>query len=198
MALTRWSHDCAVASVCRPRPRACAAPSSAISPKAPDPELDAVTAAFLGAEAKFVVIGGFAVIAHEYVRATEDVDLLIPEDPANDERCEGALASLEAVWASDGTPLSKRRVVGRDHSRLLTRCGLVDLLREGSPPLDFATVAKGAERADLGSGEFLLAGLASLVSFKRLAGRPRDRLDLEELEVRHGELPIEELPGFDS
>ncbi len=48
-----------------------------------------------------MVIGGFAVIAHDYVRATEDVDLLIPEDEANDQRCEHALSSLEAVWASD-------------------------------------------------------------------------------------------------
>lgn len=159
----------------------------------PDPELDAVTAAFLDAGARFVVIGGFAVIAHDYVRATEDVDLLIPEDQENDRLCTAALASLNAVWAADGWPLDRRSVVGRDHSRLLTDRGLVDLLREGLPPLDFATVAAGAARADLGSGEFLLAGLKSLVSFKRLAGRPRDRHDLEELEARHGELPEEDL-----
>jgi len=43
----------------------------------------------------------------------------------------------------------------------------------------------------------LVAGLASLVAFKRLAGRPRDRLDLEELEARHGPLPILPVPGLD-
>jgi len=139
------------------------------------------------------VIGGFAVIAHDYVRATEDVDLLIPEDPENDERCAAALAALGAVWASDGWALGDRSLVGRAHSRLLTGRGLVDLLREGEPPLDYATVAAGAERAELGSGEFLLAGLASLVRLKRLAGRPRDRLDIEELEARHGELPDDDL-----
>ena len=108
------------------------------------------------------MIGGFAVIAHDYVRATEDVDLLIPEDPENDERCAAALAALGAVWASDGWALGDRSLVGRAHSRLLTGRGLVDLL-------------------------------ASLVRRKRLAGRPRDRLDIEELEARHGELPDDDL-----
>jgi hypothetical protein len=41
------------------------------------------------------------------------------------------------------------------------------------------------------------SGLRSLVSFKRLANRPRDRLDLEELRALHGELPLERLPGID-
>ena len=136
-------------------------------------------------------------IAHDYVRATEDIDMLVPADAGNDQRCERALASLEATWAADGAGLSKRPLAGREHSRLLTSHGLVDLLREGSAPLDFATVAAEAKRADLGSGEFLVAGLASLVSFKRLAGRPRDRLDLEELEALHGELPTQRVPGLD-
>ena len=144
-----------------------------------------------------MVIGGFAVIAHDYVRATEDVDLLIPADDANDGRVKTALAALGAVWADGELDLGSRDLTGRAHSRLLTRRGLVDLLREGEPPLDFATVAAGAKRADLGAGEFLIAGLKSVVSFKRLADRPRDRLDLEELRARHGELPMEWLPGLD-
>ena len=144
-----------------------------------------------------MVIGGFAVIAHDYVRATEDVDLLIPADEANDARLKRALTALGAVWADSGASLAARDLTGRPHSRLLTRSGLIDLLREGDPPLDFATVAAGAERAELGAGEFLIAGLKSIVSFKRLADRPRDRLDLEELRARHGELPLERLPGVD-
>ena len=144
-----------------------------------------------------MVVGGFAVIAHDYVRATEDVDLLIPDDDANDTRLTAALAELGAVWTAGAAPLDSREITGRAHSRLLTRRGLIDLIREGEPPLDFATVAAGAERAELGAGEFMIAGLKSIVSFKRLAGRPRDRLDLEELRARHGELPMELLPGLD-
>lgn len=36
------------------------------------------------------------------------------------------------------------------------------------------------------------------VSLKRLAGRPRDKADLDELREIHGELPIDPLPGVDS
>jgi hypothetical protein len=43
----------------------------------------------------------------------------------------------------------------------------------------------------------LIAGLASLVGFKRLSNRPHDRRDLEELAEIHGELPIEPIPGLD-
>lgn len=35
-------------------------------------------------------------------------------------------------------------------------------------------------------------------SFKRLAGRPSDRLDLLKLEDLYGELPVEPIPGLDA
>ena len=42
------------------------------------------------------------------------------------------------------------------------------------------------------------ASLRSIVGFKRLAGRPQDRRDLEELEAFHGKLPEDEIPGLDT
>lgn len=168
-----------------------------MSQPVPDPEFDAVCAAFLAAGARFVVIGGFAVAASGFVRATEDVDLLIPADDENDGRCEEALLALRGRWVEGDRELSTGDLTGRPHSRLVTERGLVDLVREGEPPLDFETVHSGAMEADLGAGGFKIAGLASLVAFKRLAGRPRDRLDLEELRAIHGELPIQRLPGVD-
>ena len=44
----------------------------------------------------------------------------------------------------------------------------------------------------------MVAGLSSIVGFKRLAGRPQDRNDLERLAEIHGELPIEPIPGLDT
>jgi hypothetical protein len=163
-----------------------------------DPDLAAVTAALLGAGAAFVVIGGFAVIANDYVRATEDVDFLIPDDIVNDRALDAALATLDAHWLAPERPFAAGDLAGREHSRLWTDAGLVDLLREGAPPLDFATVRDKAHEADLGAGRFHVAGLASVVAFKRLAGRPRDKADLAELREIHGELPIDPLPGLDS
>jgi hypothetical protein len=120
------------------------------------PRLDVVVEALNATAARFVIIGGFAVIAHRYVRATRDIDLLVPDDERNDRHVVAALSSLGG-----------------------------------------STVAAHAIRADLGSGDFLIAGLASLVGFKRLAGRPEDRRDLDALAEIHGELPTEPIPGLD-
>jgi hypothetical protein len=161
------------------------------------PDLPRVAAAFNDAGARYVVIGGFAVIAHQYVRATEDVDLLIPDDEANDERVVAALERLGAKQR-DGAPVSAEFVGAREHLRIESDAGLVDLLRAGASPLDFASVDAEAIEAPVDGVPIRVCGLASLVAFKRLAGRLRDRLDLEELRERHGgELPLLDLPGLD-
>ena len=71
-------------------------------------------------------------------------------------------------------------------------------MRGGLPPLDFETVEERAMQADYGGVRFLVAGLSSIVGFKRLADRARDRNDLLGLEEVHGELPEDEIPGLDS
>lgn len=71
-------------------------------------------------------------------------------------------------------------------------------MRGGLPPLDYDTVSANAIDAEVGSQPARIAGLRSIVGFKRLAGRPQDHRDLEELEALHGKLPIESIPGLDT
>lgn len=149
------------------------------------------------AGARFVVVGGFAVIANRYVRATEDIDFLVPDDADNDRRVLMALRALDGVRYRDSEPLRDEHLDGQTHLRATTSAGVIDVMRGGLPPLDFETVAERAMPADFGGVEFLIAGLSSIVGFKRLAGRPRDRNDLEELAEIHGELPSEPIPGLD-
>ena len=56
------------------------------APPPESPDLVGVITAANQAELPYVIIGGFAVIANQYVRATEDVDLLISDDRALDRR----------------------------------------------------------------------------------------------------------------
>jgi uncharacterized nucleotidyltransferase DUF6036 len=163
-----------------------------------DPELDVAAAALVGGGARFVVIGGFAVIANRYVRATEDIDLLVPDDADNDLRVIAALRGLDGVRQQDDAPLQEEHLLGREHLRARTSAGLIDVLREGVPPLDYETVEQRAMRADYGGVEILVAGLRTIVGFKRLSDRPRDRNDLLALEEIHGDLPIDPIPGLDS
>lgn len=164
----------------------------------PDPELDVAAGAMVEAGAHFVVIGSFAVTAHGLVRAGPVLDFLIPDDLDNDRRILAALRHLDAVRLCDEQPLREEHLLGKMHARAITSAGVIDVIRCGPRPLDFETVVSGAIVANYDGLEFPVAGLSSVVAFKRLAGRPRDLLELGLLEEIHGELPIEPIPGLDS
>jgi hypothetical protein len=102
-----------------------------------------------------------------------------------------------AVGAQDHAPLAEEHLLGRAHLRATTEAGIIDVLRGGLPPLDFETVRAGAMPADYGGVRIWVAGLRSIVGFKRLADRPRDRNDLIGLAEIHGDLPIDPIPGLD-
>ena len=46
------------------------------------------------AQARYLIVGGLAVVAHGYVRYTVDVDLVVALDPENVRRSMNALAAL--------------------------------------------------------------------------------------------------------
>src|SRR5207245_6538866 len=54
--------------------------------------------------AKYLIVGARACWLHGYVRATTDVDILIPEDMENHARVIAALSELEDHAASELTP----------------------------------------------------------------------------------------------
>lgn len=161
------------------------------------PDLDGVVADANTVGLDYVVIGGFSVIANGFVRATKDSDLLVPDGRQADEAISRFLEQSEATRLYDGKVLTSEDVVGSTHLRVLTRHGIVDIMRGGLPPLDYATVAERAFEADVGGQSAQVASLRSIVGFKRLANRGQDRRDLEELESLHGELPIDPIPGLD-
>jgi predicted nucleotidyltransferase len=57
----------------------------------------AILAHLNNAGVDFVVIGGWAVIAHGYVRATRDVDVLVADAPAVRRQVTEALTALAAT-----------------------------------------------------------------------------------------------------
>lgn len=162
------------------------------------PDIGGVVADASAVGLRYVVIGGFSVIANGYLRATKDSDLLVPDGPEADEAIVRFLERTDATRLYDNKALTDEDVAGSDHLRVNSRHGIVDILRGGVPPLDYDTVAAEATPVDIGGQLAPVASLRSIVGFKRLAGRPRDRNDLEELEAFHGELPIDPIPGLDT
>lgn len=162
------------------------------------PDLAGVIADANEAGLPYVVIGGFAVIAHGYFRATKDSDLLVPDGPDADAAIGRFLDLAAAHRFSDGKKLTEDDIRDAHHLRVDSRHGVIDIMRGGLPPLDYETVSARAEDASWRGSQFRVAALSSLVGFKRLAGRGQDRVDLEALEDTNGELPIEPIPGLDS
>ena len=140
----------------------------------------------------FVLIGGWAVIFHGFVRATKDIDALIPDTP---QATNGALAALIEMKATtlNGQAVEKLKTpFASGGIRVQTEYGKLDLLLEGESPLTFEEVSSSAEKGTLFDMEVPIVDLPHLVAFKRLANRQQDKVDLMELAARLGELP--ELP----
>lgn len=162
------------------------------------PDLDGVVADANAVGLPYVVIGGFSVIAHGYLRATKDSDLLVPDGREADEAIHRFLERIEATRLHDGKQLEPADIDGAHHLRVRSRHGIVDIMRGGLPPLDYDSVAASAIELDRGGEPAPFASLRSIVGFKRLAGRGQDHVDLENLERVNGELPKDEIPGLDN
>jgi len=162
------------------------------------PDIDGVVADANAVGLEYVVIGGFSVIANGYLRATNDSDLLVPDGPEADDAIRRFLEQADATRLYDGKELTSQEIADAHHLRLNSRHGIIDIMRGGLPPLDYETVAQNALSVQINGQPARVANLRSIVGFKRLAGRPRDRNDLAELEAFHGPLPIEPIPGLDS
>jgi hypothetical protein len=162
------------------------------------PNLAGVVADADGAGLEHVVIGGFSVIFHGYVRATKDSDLLVPDGPEADEAILRFLQRIDGRRLRDAKILTLEDIAGTDSLRVNSRHGIIDIMRGGLPPLDYETVSRRADAIEWDGQAIRIAALPSIVGFKRLAGRPQDKMDLTELEAIYGDLPIEPIPSIDS
>ena len=144
------------------------------------------------AEARYVVVGGVATVLHGYARLTTDVDLIIDLDPTEARKVLGVLTRLgfeprAPVAAEDFADPEKRESwIRTKHMRvfsLLDRRNpmrAVDLFVEH--PINFDALFGRSELVDLDTTVVRIASLDDLILLKRIAGRPQDLLDIEELE----------------
>jgi len=140
------------------------------------------------ADVRYVVVGGIAVIRHGVVRATKDLDVVV----AADERTAVALSGLLGEWRAtrpDGSGEDRRLPSAGWPLHLRTAHGLIDVLAEGSPPLDLSGLLSRADERHVDGVPARICSLADLVALKRSAGRPTDLDDLARLETAHGSLP---------
>jgi predicted nucleotidyltransferase len=146
------------------------------------------------AEVDFVLVGGLAVNAWGYLRATRDIDLV--PDPSS-----GNIARLDALLVDLGGKVEVgERVLDSaaiktflrtgDRTLVLTDLGRIDVL-QGLPQVPtFASLDEQASEVDIEGLVVKVCSLDDLLAMKRASNRPHDRDDLEALEAaRAGRAP---------
>jgi hypothetical protein len=126
--------------------------------------------------ARYLLIGGFAVIAHGAGRFTKDIDLLIDDSPENVMRVKRALAVLSDNAAREVDENDVRaHVVVRVADEVV-----VDLMGRACG-LDYSEAVRDAETIEREGVPIVIASPATLIKLKNTA-RPQDALDRSFLE----------------
>lgn len=146
----------------------------------------------------FIVVGGYAVAAHGYVRATKDIDICPDPSSENLQRLADALAELEAeaigldefVGEFDLAPDFDGLRQGGNWT-LRTRFGHLDVLQHiaglGNDGGGWQELAPHAvSRLFLGH-DCLFCSYDDLIKMKRGAGRPQDEIDISSLKAARSE-----------
>ena len=130
-------------------------------------------------DVRYVLIGGFAVILHGFVRATKDVDLLVDASPDNIQRLKRAMRVLPdnaAALISDDE-VEKYQVV-----RIADEI-VVDLLKNACG-VDYARASQGGIEIRVVEGVPIpLARKELLIEMKQTV-RPSDAADVQFLRLR--------------
>ena len=155
--------------------------------------VESIVTALNAAKVRYLIVGGLAVAAHGYLRFTADVDIVLDPDPGALKRAIQALAGLgyrpRAPVAFEEFADPARRRAWQEQKGMtvfsLHRPGHalteIDLFLE--PPFDFERAYADAVRLGVGGQETAtFVSRSDLIAMKRSAGRPQDRIDVEELE----------------
>ena len=127
--------------------------------------------------ARYIVVGGMAVIHAGFVRATEDIDLLVDDSPENFERIQDALSVLPDKAVREVRPTDLNRyVVVRVADEVV-----VDLMKSACG-VEYAEALEGVEPAVIRGVEVPFASPALLLKLKRTV-REKDALDRQFLEL---------------
>lgn len=135
----------------------------------------------------YITIGAFAVIAHGYVRATADIDVVARQDRNNLERLAAAFTELHARLRGVDADLleidpTDPDVLANGASFTLdTDAGPVDYLTDVPGAGDYDDLRARAIEANAAGVVVRVVGLDDLIRMKRASGRPQDLRDIANL-----------------
>ena len=129
-------------------------------------------------EARYLLVGGYAVAFHAQPRFTKDLDVWTDPEPTNAARVHEALRKF-------GAPLQELSVADLARPGLLFQIGVppnrIDVLT-GIDGVAFAEAWPARVETTYGDQPVPVIGRADLIRNKRASGRPQDLIDLGLLE----------------
>lgn len=140
---------------------------------------------------EYVVVGGFAVILHGYMRATADLDLVIG---LSDENCKHAVEAFSSIGLQPRLPVllsdfanPANRDEWANHRGMIVfqlwdpknPVRSIDLFVQ--EPMDFSLLQRDAVTRDIDGHPVKVASIEHLVVMKQKSGRARDVEDIAKL-----------------
>lgn len=150
-------------------------------------ELESLLERLVGGRVHFVIVGGYAAVAHGVTLLTQDLDVCCEFTPDNLLRLQTAVRKLHPVHRM--TPqrlplrLTARTCRGLRHLYLDTDLGQLDCLGEVLGLGDYLAVAKQSVALALPFGACRVLTLSALMKAKKAMGRPRDLEALRQLKI---------------
>ena len=143
-----------------------------------NPDFRDMFAELCAADARFLVVGGYAVMRHTVPRYTKDIDILVDRSADN-------AAKVHAALAAFGAPLSDLSMEDLQDPKVVFQIGVppnrIDILTSISG-VDFAGGWDRRLAGEYGGVPINFLGLEDILAAKRAAGRPHDLRDVEWLE----------------
>lgn len=145
------------------------------------------------ARVRYVVVGGLAVVLHGYARLTVDVDLVLDLEEGPARNAIQALVGLGMrpripVNPADFADRSVREAWIRDRGMQVfslydpsNPMRVVDLFV--NHPIPFEELWSRSDQFELSQTTVRVASIPDLIQLKRLAGRPQDLADIEQLDA---------------
>jgi predicted nucleotidyltransferase len=153
-----------------------------------EPAFDQLLRRLSEAGVEFVLVGGLAVNAWGVVRGTKDMDIVVATDPENLKRLAAVAVRVHGhIQKGDAflsTPFSiAAELASGERVAIETELGLLDVVQglDGVPP--YAELRGSAVEADILGVKVAVCSIDALREMKRVAARPRDRVDLEDLDA---------------
>jgi len=152
------------------------------------PSFDQLLARLVQADVRFVVIGGLALGSWGVIRGTKDCDIVPAPAPDNLDRLARLVAELGGhVQLGESLLGSERSVAAllRNGERALiaTQLGDLDVVQglDGVPA--YGELRANAIDVEMDGVSVAVCALEHLRTMKHAAGRPRDLVDLEDLDA---------------